>query len=65
MKNNHKSEINVEKWPGKLLILNHEHKKNESLQLKQYPWKVTLRDFILSKVGTLQPAALLKNELCH
>ena len=49
--------MNIERRPGKLLILNHEHVKNESLQLKQYSWKVTLRNFIPSKVGTLQPAA--------
>ena len=28
---------------------------NKSWQLKQYPWKVTVKDFTLSKVGSLQP----------
>ena len=33
--------------------------------IEQYPWKVTVKDFILSKIAILQPAALLKNELFH
>ena len=37
--------------------------KKKSLQLKQYPWKVTVKDFILSKVASLQSAALQMNSL--
>ena len=37
--------------------------KNESLELKQYPWKVTVKDFILSKVASQQSATLLENKL--
>ena len=39
--------------------------KNERLQLMQYPWKVTVKDFTVNKVASLQPAALLKKELFH
>ena len=56
-------EITTERCLWKLLFLNYEHMKKKSLQLKQYPWKVTVKDFILSKVASLQSAALQMNSL--
>ena len=46
-----------------LLFLNYEHINNESLQLKEDPWKVTVKDFGFSQLAIPHPTALLKIKL--